>query len=48
MKHAVKHIHFGGMAAPRREQGSRRRRDATGRAAGPMPASVACPRGRAP
>jgi hypothetical protein len=37
MKHAVKHIHFVGMVAPSREQGSRLR-GATGRAGRRMPA----------
>jgi len=36
MKHAVKHIHFTGMAAASREQGSRLR-DATGRERRRMP-----------
>lgn len=31
MRHAVKHIRFVGMVGLSREQGSRRRRDATGR-----------------
>ena len=37
MKHAVRHIHFVGMAALSREQGSRLR-DATGREERQMPA----------
>jgi len=37
MKHAVKHIHFVGMVAASREQGSRLR-DATGREQRRMPA----------
>jgi hypothetical protein len=41
MKHAVKHIHFVGMVAPSREQGSRLR-DATGRKGRRMPASGSC------
>ncbi len=36
MKHAVKHIHFVGMVAASREQGSRLR-DATGRERSQMP-----------